>query len=89
MQAPPGSVTRCIQQLKAGKSDDFQKIWDHYFEELLEVARGVLRQRKRFRERPPVGAGADGADFLRDRSRRGSGRARAGRDAGGRTRWAR
>ncbi len=48
MQAPPGSVTRCIQQLKAGDADAFQKIWDHYFEELLEVARGVMRQRKRW-----------------------------------------
>ncbi len=48
MQAPPGSVTRCIQQLKAGDVDAFQKIWDHYFEELLEVARGVMRQRKRW-----------------------------------------
>ncbi|MBW3597520.1 MAG: RNA polymerase subunit sigma-70 [Planctomycetes bacterium] len=48
MQAPPGSVTRCIQQLKAGDSDAFQKIWDHYFEELLEVARGVMRQRRRW-----------------------------------------
>ncbi len=46
MQAPPGSVTRCIQQLKAGDVDGFQKIWDHYFEELLEVARGVMRQRR-------------------------------------------
>ncbi len=48
MEAPPGSVTRCIQQLKEGDSDAFQKIWDHYFEELLEVARGVMRQRKRW-----------------------------------------
>jgi RNA polymerase sigma factor (sigma-70 family) len=48
MDAPPGSVTRCIQQLKAGELDAFQKIWEHYFEELLEVARGVMRQRKRW-----------------------------------------
>jgi RNA polymerase sigma factor (sigma-70 family) len=48
MDAPPGSVTRCIQQLKAGDMDAFQKIWDHYFEQLLEVARGVMRQRKRW-----------------------------------------
>jgi RNA polymerase sigma factor (sigma-70 family) len=48
MDAPPGSVTRCIQQLKAGDVDAFQKIWEHYFEELLEVARGVMRQRKRW-----------------------------------------
>jgi RNA polymerase sigma factor (sigma-70 family) len=46
MEAPPGSVTRSIQQLKAGELDAFQKIWEHYFEELLEVARGVMRQRK-------------------------------------------
>jgi RNA polymerase sigma factor (sigma-70 family) len=48
MDAPPGSVTRCIQQLKAGDVDAFEKIWEHYFEELLEVARGVMRQRKRW-----------------------------------------
>jgi RNA polymerase sigma factor (sigma-70 family) len=48
MDASPGSVTRCIQQLKAGDVDAFEKIWEHYFEELLEVARGVMRQRKRW-----------------------------------------
>jgi RNA polymerase sigma factor (sigma-70 family) len=48
MDASPGSVTRCIQQLKAGDLDAFEKIWQHYFEELLEVARGVMRQRKKF-----------------------------------------
>jgi RNA polymerase sigma factor (sigma-70 family) len=48
MDASPGSVTRCIQQLKAGDLDAFEKIWQHYFEELLEVARGVMRQRKRW-----------------------------------------
>lgn len=48
MDVPAGSVTRCIQQLKAGDVDAFEKIWEHYFEELLEVARGVMRQRKRW-----------------------------------------
>jgi RNA polymerase sigma factor (sigma-70 family) len=48
MDASPGSVTRCIQQLKAGDLDAFEKIWQHYFEELLEVARGVMRQRKKW-----------------------------------------
>jgi RNA polymerase sigma factor (sigma-70 family) len=48
MDASPGSVTRCIQQLNAGDLDAFEKIWQHYFEELLEVARGVMRQRKRW-----------------------------------------
>ena len=28
--------------------DAFEKIWQHYFEELLEVARGVMRQRKKW-----------------------------------------
>jgi DNA-directed RNA polymerase specialized sigma24 family protein len=37
-----GSVTRCIDGLRAGDADDIQRLWDRYFERLVRLARDRL-----------------------------------------------
>jgi RNA polymerase sigma factor (sigma-70 family) len=48
MEASTGSVTRCIQQFKAGDDAAFEKIWQHYFDQLLGVARDVMKRRRQW-----------------------------------------
>jgi RNA polymerase sigma factor (sigma-70 family) len=56
---PDGSVTRCIARFKAGDQDAFGKIWEHYFNDLVKVARKYLSSR-------PKGAMVDEDDIVQN-----------------------
>lgn len=51
-----GSVTNWIVDLKAGREEAVQRIWDRYFERLVELAR------KKLRKAPKISAEADEED---------------------------
>jgi RNA polymerase sigma factor (sigma-70 family) len=57
--APEGSVTQCIARFKAGNRDAFDKIWSHYFNDLVKVARKFLSSR-------PKGALVDEEDIVQN-----------------------
>ena len=59
MDAPEGSVTYCIAQFRAGEEGAFDKIWEHYFNDLVKIARKQLRSR-------PKGALADEDDIVQN-----------------------
>jgi RNA polymerase sigma factor (sigma-70 family) len=57
--APEGSVTQCIARFKAGERGAFDKIWQHYFNDLVKVARKFLSNR-------PKGAVIDEEDIVQN-----------------------
>ncbi|MEX0641216.1 MAG: ECF-type sigma factor [Pirellulales bacterium] len=57
--APQGSVTQCIARFKAGERGAFDKIWEHYFNDLVKVARKFLASR-------PKGALIDEEDIVQN-----------------------
>lgn len=59
MDLPEGSVTHCIARFRAGEKGAFDKIWEHYFNDLVKVARKYLRGR-------PKGGMADEDDIVQN-----------------------
>ena len=45
MELPEGSVTYCIARFREGEEGAFDKIWEHYFNDLVKIARKYLRSR--------------------------------------------